>query len=69
MSSAMESSIIQKPFGLSDKETTSTTTDAAPADSDNTVYPGALRLTFIIASLSVGFFLVALDRTIVAPAM
>jgi len=45
--------------------------DAGSADKDleTIIYPSAFRLTLITISLSVAFFLVSLDRTILAPAM
>lgn len=46
-------------------------TDAPHADDDASepVYPTGLKLTLIITSLCLAVFLVALDQTIIAPAL
>ncbi|KAK4149073.1 major facilitator superfamily domain-containing protein [Chaetomidium leptoderma] len=61
------------------KETTTTTNDAtttdpfnsttAGKDNANVIYPTGPRLILIIASLCLAIFLVALDQTIIAPAL
>lgn len=46
--------------------------DSVPEDistTDEPVYPSPIRLILITISLSFSIFLVALDRTIIAPAM
>lgn len=48
-----------------------TASPAAPAegDEDTPVYPGGWKLTLIVSSLCLAVFLVALDQTIIAPAL
>lgn len=43
--------------------------DASTTDSDEPEYPSATKLTLIITSLCLAIFLVALDQTIIAPAL
>jgi hypothetical protein len=43
--------------------------DTTAASGDTTVYPKGLTLVFIIMSLCLAIFLVALDQTIIAPAL
>ncbi|KAH8171145.1 major facilitator superfamily protein [Sarocladium implicatum] len=52
---------------------TDSKTEAAPADAaegeDTTNYPSGLKLVLILTSLCIAVFLVALDQTIIAPAL
>ncbi|GAB1315837.1 Efflux pump roqT [Madurella fahalii] len=65
------------PSSAKDMDTAATTTRPPPAaaavakdaDQDQTVYPTGLKLALIITSLCLAVFLVALDQTIIAPAL
>jgi hypothetical protein len=56
---------------LDEKNSLDRTASPAPAedDADTPVYPGGWKLTLIVSSLCLAVFLVALDQTIIAPAL